>query len=573
MDTNTRIRKLRKKLRQIENLERKDRNLTDEEVVKCMKKEEIRQELQQLLLEHSTETCEAEDVSGIDFDTSVATSVSSVNLSTSTPAFEADDANAGGDSPDYSQIDASLNDHDVLTGDKKKHLDVSSTGDGDKSTSETNDEKSLSQGFSPSASKQTKSQNGAKTKQKETKSQKKSAKKGDHRRSEWPGKLFSVTLLESHNDLITSVSCCENLLVSGSRDTTVKVWDLEKLEELRSLGSHTGSVTDVAILPVKQAGNLGTSAELTEDDYIVLSGSTDCSLNVWSAQTGELLKSIYTYNPVTKVAFHSDLGLAVTASDGGKLEIWNIETKENVCSETAHSDCVTGLCVSGGRLYTSCAVDGELKVFEVRDSKIHCIYASENIQNISRKPVSLRHIRSLAVKGDSLIFGDDGVNLKILAWKKGVVSKLANHREDFGMTDAICCHGDIMITSAYDLDNGQGYLNVFDISAEPVYLATIDSEGTRRILDICCRSNADNTAVTIVSAGLDLQVWKEVSSSREDLDIVKAKFEPWLAKFAQDSDIESEVEFTETESEPESGEGSRRGSVQGSGWLSWCTVI
>jgi len=27
------------------------------------------------------------------------------------------------------------------------------------------------------------------------------------------------------------------------------------------------------------------------------------------------------------------------------------------------------------------------------------------------------------------------------------------------MTDAICCHGDVMLTSAYDLDNGQGYLN------------------------------------------------------------------------------------------------------------------
>ena len=41
----------------------------------------------------------------------------------------------------------------------------------------------------------------------------------------------------------------------------------------------------------------------------------------------------------------------------------------------------------------------------------------------------------------------------------GLVKKLPNHKEDFGMTDALCCHGDILYTSAYDLDTGQGYMN------------------------------------------------------------------------------------------------------------------
>jgi hypothetical protein len=32
-------------------------------------------------------------------------------------------------------------------------------------------------------------------------------------------------------------------------------------------------------------------------------------------------------------------------SDGGKLELWDINTRDTVCSETAHSDSITGLCV------------------------------------------------------------------------------------------------------------------------------------------------------------------------------------------------------------------------------------
>ena len=41
----------------------------------------------------------------------------------------------------------------------------------------------------------------------------------------------------------------------------------------------------------------------------------------------------------------------------------------------------------------------------------------------------------------------------------GVVKKLANHKEDYGMTDTLCCHGDVLYSSAYDLDIGQGYIN------------------------------------------------------------------------------------------------------------------
>ena len=41
----------------------------------------------------------------------------------------------------------------------------------------------------------------------------------------------------------------------------------------------------------------------------------------------------------------------------------------------------------------------------------------------------------------------------------GVVKKLANHKEEYGMTDSLCCHGDTLYSSAYDLDIGQGYIN------------------------------------------------------------------------------------------------------------------
>ena len=48
--------------------------------------------------------------------------------------------------------------------------------------------------------------------------------------------------------------------------------------------------------------------------------------------------------------------------------------------------------------------------------------------------------------------------------------------------------------------------------AEPCYTATIDNCETGRILDIACNQQRDT--VTIVTAGMDLQVWKRLPMGR-----------------------------------------------------------
>ena len=52
-----------------------------------------------------------------------------------------------------------------------------------------------------------------------------------------------------------------------------------------------------------------------------------------------------------------------------------------------------------------------------------------------------------------------------------------------------------------------------DVSTTPCYITSIDDDDTGRIFDIaCCEPGA--RAVTIVTAGIELKVWKQVPSSR-----------------------------------------------------------
>jgi WD40 repeat protein len=62
--------------------------------------------------------------------------------------------------------------------------------------------------------------------------------------------------------------------VSGSRDETLRVWDLEMGREERMLEGHTDDVNAVAVTP---------------DGRRVMSGSEDHTLRVWDLETGREL--------------------------------------------------------------------------------------------------------------------------------------------------------------------------------------------------------------------------------------------------------------------------------------------
>ena len=59
--------------------------------------------------------------------------------------------------------------------------------------------------------------------------------------------------------------------VSASRDNTLKVWDLESGQKLRTLVGHSGSVTGVAV---------------TGDGRRAVSASGDNTLKVWDLKRG-----------------------------------------------------------------------------------------------------------------------------------------------------------------------------------------------------------------------------------------------------------------------------------------------
>ncbi len=98
----------------------------------------------------------------------------------------------------------------------------------------------------------------------------------------------------------------------------------------------------------------------------------------------------------------------------------------NIVYSSSHDDLPQCLCflfqVDGSFVYSS-SHDGLIQVYELREKELHVMFVSENVKSTSGSQLPWRPIRSMCVTNQKIYFGDDGMNVKALDWKKGNTSK------------------------------------------------------------------------------------------------------------------------------------------------------
>ena len=144
------------------------------------------------------------------------------------------------------------------------------------------------------------------------------------------GKRFRVISGYSpHISAVTSMCCCgkTGLLVSGSSDETMRVYDLSRRVESGRIDHHSATVSGLAI---------------TADGAHVLScadGESDSSICIWRTSDWEPLRSIPSAHSrgVTSLALHPSGRVAVSLGRDGKLKMWDLTKAKLVCSSAAPS--------------------------------------------------------------------------------------------------------------------------------------------------------------------------------------------------------------------------------------------
>ena len=141
-----------------------------------------------------------------------------------------------------------------------------------------------------------------------------------------------VRRFTGHTDGVTSVAISPDgrYALSGSRDKTLRLWEVATGKEIRQFTGHTGGVWSVAFSP---------------DGRYALSGSEDKTLRLWEVATGQEIRQFTGHHVgVNSVAFSPDGRYALSGSEDQTLRLWDVKTGQQVRRFTEKTDKI--LCVA-----------------------------------------------------------------------------------------------------------------------------------------------------------------------------------------------------------------------------------
>ncbi|XP_057711705.1 kinesin-like protein KIF21A isoform X2 [Corythoichthys intestinalis] len=215
-------------------------------------------------------------------------------------------------------------------------------------------------------------------------------------------KLQCVHVAEGHTKPVLSVDVTEDLLFTGSKDRTCKVWNLVTGQEIMSLADHPSSVVSVrytsslvftvstAYIKVWDIRDCAKCIRTLTASGQVGTGDACSSTSSFSIPPGECQINQIAINPA---------GSFLYAAAGNAVRMWDLRKFASTGKLTGHLGAVTCLTVDkyghGQDLVLTGSKDHHVKMFEVVEGAQGSISSCHTLD-----PSHLDNVESLALYGD-----------------------------------------------------------------------------------------------------------------------------------------------------------------------------
>ena len=163
-----------------------------------------------------------------------------------------------------------------------------------------------------------------------------------------------ISIFKGHIRGVTCLSFSPDgrYVVSGSLDKTLRLWDVEKAKCIRVFEGHTDGISCFSFGP---------------NGKYVVSGSEDETLRLWDIETGKCIRIFKGHTgPVYCLSFSPDGRYVVSGSGDKTLRLWDVETGKCIRIFEGHTEPV--LCLSfspDGRYVVSGSSDKTLMLWEL----------------------------------------------------------------------------------------------------------------------------------------------------------------------------------------------------------------
>ncbi|HAA27995.1 MAG TPA: WD40 repeat domain-containing protein [Cyanobacteria bacterium UBA8553] len=206
--------------------------------------------------------------------------------------------------------------------------------------------------------------------------------------------------LTGHSQSINCVAISPDrkMLVSGSEDNTIKLWDLPAGKLLHTLEGHEAGVKSVAISPDGQVLASGSADHtiklwqlskidapthtltghsdwvkclaITPDGQMLASGSQDKTIKLWQLDTGELKSTLIGHwGEVNCIAIAPDGQTLASCSWDETIGLWQLATGKQLYSLSGHQGAVAAVAISpDGHPLVSSSWDHTIRVWGLKNS-------------------------------------------------------------------------------------------------------------------------------------------------------------------------------------------------------------
>ncbi|KAG0754240.1 hypothetical protein G6F57_005465 [Rhizopus arrhizus] len=209
----------------------------------------------------------------------------------------------------------------------------------------------------------------------------------------WTQGKVSRQNLRGHLDSVYCLQFHQDILVTGSRDQSIKLWDLKSKRCLKTLYGHDGSVlclryTDAILVsgssdrtvivwdhhrPVQRLyGHTAGVLDVCVDDRCIVSCSKDHTIRVWDRQSAQLVRTIRAHQgPVNAIGLVGDR--LVSASGDTMIKMWDVRTGRCLREFAGHTRGLACVKYDGTKIVSGSS-DKMIKVWEaeVRQRLIEC---------------------------------------------------------------------------------------------------------------------------------------------------------------------------------------------------------